>query len=140
MSTIQVNIVSAESEIFSGEATLVVVSGEMGELGIAPQHAPLITRIRPGQVRVRVANGPEQHFYVSGGILEVQPNMVTVLSDTALRAADIDEAQARAAKEEAERILEGKGKAMDIAEAQAQLVQALAQIQALERLRKNLKH
>jgi len=140
MSTIQVNIVSAESEIFSGEATLVVVSGEMGELGIAPQHAPLITRIRPGQVRVRVANGQEQHFYVSGGILEVQPNMVTVLSDTALRAADIDEAQARAAKEEAERILEGKGKAMDIAEAQAQLVQALAQIQALERLRKNLKH
>jgi F-type H+-transporting ATPase subunit epsilon len=140
MATIQCNIVSAEREIFSGPASMVIVSGEMGELGIAPQHAPLITRIKPGQVRVLSHDGTEQHFYVSGGILEVQPDLVTVLSDTALRVADIDEAKATAAKEEAERILAGRDKNMDIAAAQAQLMQAVVQLQALERLRKNLKH
>jgi F-type H+-transporting ATPase subunit epsilon len=140
MATIQCNIVSAEREIFSGPASMVIVSGEMGELGIAPQHAPLITRIKPGQVRVLSSDGTEQHFYVSGGILEVQPDLVTVLSDTALRVADIDEAKATAAKEEAERILAGRDKNMDIAAAQAQLMQAVVQLQALERLRKNLKH
>lgn len=139
-STIHCTIVSAEREIFSGEATMVVVSGELGELGIAPQHAPLITRIKPGQVRVLRGEEPEQHFYVSGGILEVQPDLITVLSDTALRAADIDEAQALKAKEEAERLLAGRDKTMEIAAAQQQLMQAVAQLQALERLRKNLKH
>jgi F-type H+-transporting ATPase subunit epsilon len=138
--TIHCNIVSAEREIFSGEATMVIVSGEIGELGIAPSHAPLITRIKPGQVRVLNGDKPEQHFYVSGGILEVQPDLITVLSDTALRAADIDEAKVKAAKEEAERLLAGRGQEMDLAAAQQQLMQAVAQLQALERLRKNLKH
>jgi F-type H+-transporting ATPase subunit epsilon len=140
MATIHCNIVSAEREIFSGDATMVIVSGELGELGIAPQHAPLITRIKPGQVRVLNGDAPEQHFYVSGGILEVQPDLVTVLSDTALRATDIDEAQVKLAKEEAERLIAGRGKEMDLAAAQQQLMQAVAQLQALERLRKNLKH
>jgi F-type H+-transporting ATPase subunit epsilon len=140
LNTIHCNIVSAEREIFSGAATMVIVSGEMGELGIAPQHAPLITRIKPGEVRVLNGDAPEQHFYVSGGILEVQPDLITVLSDTALRAADIDEAQVKQAKEEAERLLAGRGKEMDLAAAQQQLMQAVAQLQALERLRKNLKH
>ena len=140
MATIQCNIVSAEREIFSGVATLVIVSGEVGELGIAPSHAPLITRIKPGQIRVQNGDAPEQHFYVSGGILEVQPDLITVLSDTALRASDIDEAQALAAKAEAERLIAGRDAAMDIAAAQQQLMQAVAQLQALERLRKNLKH
>jgi F-type H+-transporting ATPase subunit epsilon len=139
-STIHCNIVSAEREIYSGDATMVVVTGEMGELGIAPSHAPLITRIKPGQVRVLRGDKPEEHFYVSGGILEVQPDLITVLSDTALRAADIDEAKVRAAKEEAERLLEGRGEAMDVAAAQQQLMQAVAQLQALAQLRKNLKH
>ena len=140
MTTIRCDIVSAEQEIFHGEATLVVATGELGELGIAPRHAPLITRLKPGQVRVTLANGEEQNFYVSGGILEVQPQVVTVLTDTAIRAADLDEAKAKEAKAEAERILANRGEAMEIAEAQAKLAEAMAQLQALERLRKNLKH
>ena len=140
MATIQCNIVSAEREIFSGLATMVVVSGEMGELGIAPHHAPLITRIKPGQVRVLNGDSEEQHFYVSGGILEVQPDLITILADTALRAADIDESKALEAKAEAERLLAGRDASMEIGAAQQQLMQAVAQLQALERLRKNLKH
>lgn len=139
-STIRCDIVSAEQELFSGAVQLVVVTGEMGELGIAPQHAPLITRIKPGYVRITMADGGHQEFYVSGGILEVQPQLVSVLADTAVRAADLDEAKAKLAKEEAERMLANRSTAMDIAEAQAQLAQAMAQLQALERLRKNLKH
>jgi F-type H+-transporting ATPase subunit epsilon len=139
-STIRCDIVSAEEEIFSGEVQMVVATGEMGELGIAPRHAPLITRLKPGQIRVTLANGEEQLFYVSGGILEVQPQVVTVLADTAIRGGDLDEAKAQAAKAEAERILAGRGEAMDLAEAQMKLVEAMAQLQALERLRKNLKH
>jgi len=139
-STIRCDIVSAEAEIFHGEVTMVVATGELGELGIAPRHAPLITRLKPGQVRVILANGEEQSFYVSGGILEVQPQVVTVLTDTAIRAADLDEAKAKEAKQEAERILANRGEAMEIAEAQARLAEAMAQLQALERLRKNLKH
>lgn len=139
-STIRCEIVSAESEIFAGDATLVVATGEMGELGIAPRHAPLITRLKPGQVRVHGVGGEEQFFYVSGGILEVQPALVTVLADTAARAADLDEAVARKAKEEAERAIADRSDAIEIAEAQAQLAQAVAQLQALERLRRNLKH
>lgn len=138
--TIRCDIVSAEAEIFSGVVEMVVATGELGELGIAPRHAPLITRLKPGQVRVKLPGGEEQFFYVSGGILEVQPQVVTVLTDTAIRADDLDEAAAKAAKDEAERILAGRGEAMDVAEAQQKLVEAMAQLQALERLRKNLKH
>ncbi|TXK60950.1 F0F1 ATP synthase subunit epsilon [Alkalisalibacterium limincola] len=137
--TIRCDIVSAEEEIFSGEVEMVVATGELGELGITPRHAPLITRLKPGQVRV-IKGGEEQFFYVSGGILEVQPQVVTVLTDTAIRAKDLDEAAARSAKEEAEKALAGRTDAMDVAEAQQQLMQAMAQLQALERLRKNLKH
>ena len=140
MSTIRCDIVSAEEEIYSGPVSMVVATGEMGELGIAPRHAPLITRLKPGQVRVVLPNGEEQLFYVSGGILEVQPQVVTVLTDTAIRGKDLDEAAAQKAKEEAERILANRSEAMEVAEAQAQLAQAVAQLQALERLRKNLKH
>jgi F-type H+-transporting ATPase subunit epsilon len=140
MTTIRCDIVSAEAEIFHGDAKLVVATGEEGELGIAPRHAPLITRLKPGQVRVIAENGDEQFFYVSGGILEVQPQVVTILTDTAIRAKDLDEAAARRAKEEAERALANRTDAIEIAQAQAELAQALAQLQAIERLRRNLKH
>ena len=140
MSTIRCDIVSAEAEIFHGDAQMVVATGEMGELGIAPRHAPLITRLKPGQVRVILGNGEEQFFYVSGGILEVQPQVVTVLADTAIRAKDLDEASAKKAKEDAERALANRTDALEVAEAQAQLAQAIAQLQALERLRRSLKH
>ncbi len=139
-STIRCDIVSAEAEIFHGEATLVVATGEQGELGIAPRHAPLITRLKPGKVVVTQPNGEQLDFAISGGILEVQPQVVTILADTAVRAEDIDEASVRAAKEEAERILAGRGEAMEVAEAQQKLAEVTAQLQALERLRKNLKH
>jgi F-type H+-transporting ATPase subunit epsilon len=138
--TIRCDIVSAEAEIFHGEATMIVATGEEGELGIVPRHAPLITRLKPGQVRVIAANGDEQFFYVSGGILEVQPQVVTVLTDTAIRAKDLDEAAARRAKEEAERALANRTDAVEIAQAQAELAQAIAQLQAIERLRRMTKH
>jgi F-type H+-transporting ATPase subunit epsilon len=138
--TIRCDIVSAEAEIFHGTATLVVASGEMGELGIAPRHAPLITRLKPGYVRVVAEGGEEQFFYVSGGILEVQPQVVTVLADTAIRAKDLDEVAALRAKEEAERRLSDRTDTVEIAQAQAELAQAVAQLQAIERLRKQMKH
>lgn len=138
--TIRCDIVSAEAEIFSGDATLVVATGEVGELGIAPRHAPLITRLKPGKVIVHQPDGNIVDIAVGGGILEVQPTVVTVLADTAVRAEDIDEAAVRAAKEEAERIMAGRAEAMEIAEAQQRLAEVTAQLQALERLRKNLKH
>jgi F-type H+-transporting ATPase subunit epsilon len=138
--TIRCDIVSAEQEIFRGVVAMVIATGEMGELGIAPRHAPLITRLKPGQVRVVLEDGEEQSFYVSGGVLEVQPQVVTVLADTAVRAKDIDEAAAKKAKEEAERILADRTDVMEVAQAQARLAEAVAQLQALERLRKNLKH
>jgi len=140
MATIRCDIVSAEAEIFSGEATLVVATGEVGELGIAPRHAPLITRLKPGKVVVTTPDGEQLDFAIGGGILEVQPTVVTVLADTAIRAQDIDETKVRAAKEEAERILANRGEAMEVAEAQKHLAEVMAQLQALERLRKNLKH
>ena len=139
-STIRCDIVSAEEEIFHGDVQMVVATGEMGELGIAPRHAPLITRLKPGKVVLTLANGDKIDIAVSGGILEVQPQVVTVLADTAIRAENIDEAKAKAAMEEAERILAGRGEAVEIAEAQAKLLEATVQLQALERLRKNLKH
>ena len=138
--TIRCDIVSAEAEIFHGEATMVVATGEMGELGIAPRHAPLITRLKPGKVVVTTPSGEHLDFAISGGILEVQPQVVTILADTAIRADEIDEAAVRAAKEEAERILANRGEAMEVAEAQQRLAEVTAQLQALERLRKNLKH
>lgn len=140
MSTFRCDIVSAENEIFQGEATLVVATGEVGELGIAARHAPLITRLKPGKVVVTLPQGGQIDFAISGGILEVQPDVVTVLADTAIRADEIDEAAVRKAKEEAERVLAGRGEAMELAEAQAKLTETMAQLQALERLRKNLKH
>jgi len=139
-STFRCDIVSAEEEIFHGDATLLVATGEIGELGIAPRHAPLITRLKPGKVVVTLPNGEQLDFAVSGGILEVQPQVVTVLADTAIRAQDIDEAAVRAAKEEAERMLANRGEQMDVAEAQAKLTEAVVQLQALERLRRNMKH
>jgi F-type H+-transporting ATPase subunit epsilon len=138
--TIRCDIVSAEAEIFHGTATLVVASGEMGELGIAPRHAPLITRLKPGYVRVVPENGEEQLFYISGGILEVQPQVVTVLADTAVRAKDLDEVAALRAKEDAERKLADRSETVEIAQAQAELSQAIAQLQAIDRLRKAMKH
>ena len=140
MSTFRCDIVSAENEIFQGEATLVVATGEVGELGIAARHAPLITRLKPGKIVVTLPQGGQIDFAISGGILEVQPDVVTVLADTAIRADEIDEAAVRKAKEEAERVLAGRGEAMELAEAQAKLAETMAQLQALERLRKNLKH
>ena len=138
--TIRCDIVSAEAQIYSGEATLVVATGEVGELGIAPKHAPLITLLKPGKVVVTTPAGEHLDFAISGGMLEVQPDVVTVLADTAVRAQDIDEAAVRAAKDEAERVLAGRGEGMDIVEAQKRLAEVSAQLAALERLRKNLKH
>ena len=138
--TIRCDIVSAEEAIFHGVVTMVIASGEMGELGIAPRHAPLITRLKPGQVRVILESGEEQFFYVSGGILEVQPQVVTVLADTAIRAKDLDEAAARRAKENAERLLANRADAVEIAQAQAELLQAIAQLRAIEQLRKQMRH
>lgn len=140
MTTIHCDIVSAEAEIFHGEATLVIASGESGELGIAPRHEPLLTRLKPGQVEVIGEDGKRQSYYVSGGILEVQPNLITVLADAALRADEIDEAAAKRAKDEAERVLANRGDAKTVEQAQEQLTQAVAQLQALERLRRSLKH
>lgn len=139
MSTIQCDIVSAENEIFSGEVAMVFATGISGELGIAPKHAPLMTLLKPGEVRVELSDGSHQNYYVSGGILEVQPYLVSVLADTAVRAEDIDEAAAIQAKEEAERLLKDSDKRQDIAQVQAELSKAVAQLHALARLKKNLK-
>lgn len=137
--TIRCDIVSAHEEIFSGEAAMIFATGMVGELGVSPRHAPLITQLKPGPVRVEQANGEEAMFVVGGGILEVQPHVVTVLADTAVRADDLDEAAASQAKEEAERALQDSSGKMEIAEAQAKLAEALAQLQALEHLRKKVK-
>ena len=135
-STIHVDIVSAEGEIFSGEASMVFVPAVMGDIGIAPRHAPLLTTLRPGEVRVQTPAGEEQFFYVSGGAIEIQPHVVTVLADTALRAHDLDEAAAVQAKQRAEEALRNRTDAMDTAKLQAELAQAAAQIKAIEKLRK----
>jgi F-type H+-transporting ATPase subunit epsilon len=135
MATIQVEIVSAEEAIWTGTGVMVFAPAEMGEVGIAPQHAPLLTRLKPGEVRVQQENGDEQFFFISGGLLEVQPNLVTVLSDTAVRAADLDEAQALEAQQQAERDLQDKTSKMDLAKAKAELIQATAQLRALQKLR-----
>jgi F-type H+-transporting ATPase subunit epsilon len=137
--TLHVDIVSAETEIFSGTATMVFAPAEMGEIGIAPRHAPLLTRLKPGEVRVQTDGGEEQSFFVSGGMLEVQPHVVTVLADTAIRAADIDEAQALEAKERAEKMLTDKTADIDYAKAQAELAQSIAQLRAIQKLREKVR-
>ena len=135
--TFHVDVVSAESSIFSGEAEFVALPGEAGELGIYPMHTPLITRIKPGAVRIKVAGQSEEEFvFVAGGILEVQPNGVTVLADTAIRGGDLDEAKALAAKKLAEETMVNKESKIDYARAQAEMAVAIAQLQAIARLRK----
>jgi len=134
--TIHVDVVSAETLIFSGEAEFVALPGEAGELGIYPRHTPLITRIKAGAVRIKVAGQAEEEFvFVAGGILEVQPNAVTVLADTAIRGADLDEAKAKAAKQAAEELMLNNDSKIDYAQAQAELATAIAQLAAIARLR-----
>lgn len=133
--TIHVDIVSAEGEIFAGEATMVFAPASGGEIGIAPRHAPLLTTMKAGEVRVQDLDGEEHLFWVGGGALEVQPHKVTVLADTAARAKDLDEAAALAAKQRAEEALRDRVGAMEIAEAQAELARAAAQLRAIEKLR-----
>jgi F-type H+-transporting ATPase subunit epsilon len=134
--TIHVDIVSAEGQIFSGDASMVYVPGSQGELGIAPRHAPLLTTMKAGEVRVQVPGQEEQSFYIGGGALEVQPHAVSVLADTAVRARDLDEAAALEAKQRAEEAVKSRTDKLEIAEAQVELVRAIAQLRAIERLRK----
>jgi len=139
--TVHVDVVSAEESIFSGLAEMVVVPGEVGELGIYPRHAPLLSRIKPGSVRIKL---PDQAdfvlIYVSGGMLEVQPNLVTVLADTAIRGADLDEVRALEAKRKAEEAMKNRTSDIDYAAAQAELSESLAQLQAIQKLRKQISH
>jgi len=134
--TVHVDIVSAEKEIFSGLAEMVFAPAELGEVGISPRHAPFLTRLNPGEVRVKVSEKESYPFFISGGILEVQPHLVTILADTAIRAKDIDEAAAIEAKIRAEEALADKSGKIDYATAQAQLLQAIMQLRTLDRLRK----
>ena len=136
--TVHVDIVSAEAAIFSGLATMVFAPGVMGELGIMPRHAPLLTKIKPGEVRIRTEDGNEEFFYVSGGMLEIQPHIITILADTAARAKDLDEAAAQAAKQRAEQALKDKKGDIDLAQAEAELAEAIAQIKAIQSLRKKM--
>lgn len=134
--TIHVDIVSAEQEVYSGLAEMVFAPAEMGDVGIAPRHAPFITKLKPGEVRVKISDKQSLAFYVSGGLLEVQPHVVTVLADTAIRANDIDEAAALQAKARAEEMLSDKSGKYDYAIAQAELAQAVMKLRTLDRLRK----
>lgn len=137
MSSIHVDVVSAEESIFSGEAKLVALPGESGELGILPKHTPLITRIKPGAVRIeRADNGEEEFVFVAGGILEVQPDRVTVLADTAIRGKDLDEAKANEAKRLAEETIKNAKSEVDLASAQAELIEMVAQLAAIRRFRR----
>lgn len=134
--TVHVDVVSAEESIFSGLAEFVALPGEGGELGILPGHMPLMTRIKPGTVRIKLPHGKEECIFVAGGLLEVQPGLVTVLADTAIRGADLDEAKALEAKKRAEEALASRSAEMDYARAQAELSEAIAQLSAIDRLRK----
>jgi F-type H+-transporting ATPase subunit epsilon len=136
--TIHVDIVSAEKEIYSGAAEMVFAPLVTGEVGVLPRHAPLLARLKPGEVRVKTAT-EELHFYVSGGMLEIQPHVVTVLADTALRARDLDEAAALQAKERAEEAMKNRQSDIDYAKAQAELAEAMAQLRAIKRLRDQAK-
>jgi F-type H+-transporting ATPase subunit epsilon len=135
--TIHVDIVSAEGHLFSGQGEMIYAPALMGDIGIAPRHAPLVTQLKPGEVRVDPGGGkPQEHFYVSGGMIEVQPFKVTVLADTGIRAADIDEAAAQEAKRRAEDVIANQRADIDLAKAQIELAEAVAQLRAIERLRK----
>jgi F-type H+-transporting ATPase subunit epsilon len=134
--TIHVDVVSAEESIYSGDAEFVVLPGEAGELGIYPRHAPLITRIKPGEVRIKPPGGGEELIFVAGGILEVQPKAVTVLADTAIRGHDLDEAKALEAKKRAEDSMQNQTSKLEIAKAQAELASAVAQLAAIRKLRR----
>ena len=135
--TLHIDVVSAEESIYSGEAEFVVLPGEAGELGIYPRHTPLITRIRPGEVRIKPAGGgDEELIFVAGGILEVQPRVVTVLADTAIRGRDLDEAKALEAKKQAEEAMQNRTSKLEVAKAQAELAAAVAQLAAIQKLRK----
>ncbi len=136
--TMHVDIVSAEQEIFSGPAEFLLAPAEMGEVGVMPRHTPFLSTLKAGEVKVTTAEGEEQYFYVSGGMLEVQPHTVTILSDTALRAKDLDEAAALEAKNRAEQALKDKKSEIDYAKAQAELAEAAAQLQTIQRLRKRM--
>jgi F-type H+-transporting ATPase subunit epsilon len=135
MATIQVDIVSAEGEVYSGEARMVFAPAKMGELGIAPRHAPLLTTLRPGEVRVEDVEGNEQFFYITGGMLEIQPHLVTVLADTALRGEELDEAAALASQQQAEEALKGASEETDLARAQLELAEARARYTAAQKLK-----
>lgn len=135
MATIHVDIVSAEGEIFSGEARMVYAPARMGEVGIAPRHAPLLTALKPGEVRIEDTEGKEHFFYITGGMLEIQPHLVTVLADTALRGEQLDEAAALAAKQAAEEALKGISNETDLAKAQAELAEAEARYRAAQKLK-----
>jgi F-type H+-transporting ATPase subunit epsilon len=137
--TLRLDIVSAEKQIFSGTVEMVFMNGEMGELGISPGHSQLLTTLRPGQIRAVMPNKEEELFYISGGMVEVQPYIVSVLADTAMRAHDIDEAAALAAKEQAENALSGKSSKIDITRATMELAEALAQISTIQKLRQRIK-
>lgn len=133
--TVHVDIVSAEAKIFSGTANMLHASGAMGDLGILPRHAPLLTKLKPGEVRVERADGEDEFYYISGGMLEVQPHCITVLADTAVRAKDLDEAAAKQAKERAEQLLRDHKGDVDLAQVEHQLAEAMAQLQAISKLR-----
>ena len=133
--TIHLDIVSAEQQIWSGPATMVFAPGELGELGIAPRHTPLLTRLKPGEIRVRDEHNNEESFFISGGILEIQPHIVTVLSDTAIRADDIDEAAALEAKQRAEEAMADQKSDMDFARAKAELAEAAALVETIKKVR-----
>lgn len=135
--TIHVDIVSAEKAIFSGPAEMVFASAAMGDVGILPRHAPLLTPLKPGEVRIKKQGGDEEFFYVSGGMLEVQPHVVTVLADTAARAKDLDEASALEAKQRAEQAMADKTSEFEYAKAQIELAEAAAQLQAIQKLREH---
>ncbi|MFT5500658.1 MAG: F-type H+-transporting ATPase subunit epsilon [Woeseiaceae bacterium] len=135
MSTIHVDIVSAEGEIHSGEATMVYAPASMGEVGIAPRHAPLLTTLKPGEVRVEDTDGKEHFFYITGGMLEIQPHLVTVLADTALRGEQLDEAAALQAQQDAEEALKGVSEETDLARAQQELAEARARYRAAQKLK-----
>jgi len=139
--TVHVDVVSAEASIFSGLAELIVVPGEAGEMGIYPRHSALLTRIKPGSVRLKLPNQEEDELiYVSGGMLEVQPDVVTILADTAIRGGDLDEARALQAKQDAEEAMKNRSSDIDYAQAQAELAEAIAQLAAIKQLRKRSGH
>lgn len=136
--TMHVDVVSAEKQVYSGPVTMLIAPAEMGEVGIAPRHAPLVTRIKPGEVKVELSDGSHESFFVSGGILEVQKSIVTILADTAIRADDLDEAEAIAAKERAEDALMDQHDSIDLAQVQRELAEASARLSLVQKLKRNI--